>query len=335
MKRQVGKHVRQKPKTKRGVVLATTLAIGSIVAIMVYFLNKYYNDSSFVPSTDGNMQEETVISTPVITATPSVIPGNELLQSEKASGAETKMDDLQFQIKDYIAKTDYNWCVVAENAATGVQICSTHKVEAETPMISASLIKLFIMGAIYEKIECGKIAEEDVSEKLRDMITISGNASANELTTLLGEGDDTSGMAVVNAFAESIGCTGTTMNRLMLVENGLQNYTTAADCALFLSLVYNKKCVSKSSSEKMLSLLSDQKRNNKIPASLPKGVKTANKTGELAGLSECDAAIVFTPNCDYILCIMTEPVNNGAAISDIQDVSKMVYDAMIQQSNMK
>lgn len=85
----------------------------------------------------------------------------------------------------------------------------------------------------------------------------------------------------------------------------------------------------------MLALLSDRSGNNKIPAALPKGVKTANKTGELAGLSECDAAIVFTPNCDYIICIMTEPVNNGAAILAIQDVSKMVYDAMIQPSTLK
>lgn len=276
-------------------------------------------------------QSDAVVSTPMTTISPSATSESEMLQLEKGSGKDIEMDILQTQIDDYIAKTDYKWCVVAENINSGEQICSTQNVEPETPMISASLIKLFIMGAVYEKIEYGKIAEEDVSEKLRDMITISDNSSANELATLLGKGDDALGMAVVNDFSKSIGCTGTTMNRLMLVENGLQNYTTAKDCALFLRLVYNKKCVSESSSEKMLALLSDQKRNNKIPAALPKGVKTANKTGELAGLSECDAAIVFTPNCDYILCILTEPINNSAAISAIQDVLKMVYDTMKQQ----
>lgn len=337
MKRQVGKHVRQKPKKRTGIcsagiALATTLVICSIAAVIVYFYKEYYTDSGSALTTDGSKQSDAVVSTPVATISPSANPKNELSQSEKGSISETEMDDLQTQIDDYIAKTDYKWCVVAENATTGAQICSTQNVELETPMISASIIKLFIMGAVYEKIESGKIPEEDVSEKLTDMITISDNASANELTALLGKGDATSGMAVVNDFAESIGCTGTTMNRLMLVENGLQNYTTAKDCALFLRLVYNKNCVSENCSEKMLALLSDQMRKNKIPAALPKGVKSANKTGELASLSECDAAIVFTPNCDYILCVMTEPVNNSAAIPAIQDVSKMVYNAMIQQS---
>lgn len=46
-------------------------------------------------------------------------------------------------------------------------------------------------------------------------------------------------------------------------------------------------------SKKMLKYLKAQQRKGKIPAGLPKGVKSANKTGEY-GPYEHDAAIVFS-----------------------------------------
>lgn len=63
--------------------------------------------------------------------------------------------------------------------------------------------------------------------------------------------------------------------------------------------------------------------HNKIPAGLPEGTKCANKTGETDEYQH-DAAIVYSPGGDYILCIMSS--NCGAAITNIQDISATVYD---------
>jgi beta-lactamase class A len=132
-------------------------------------------------------------------------------------------------------------------------------------------------------------------------------------------------MDAVNAYAEKIGCSGTVMNRLMLVDNGLQNYTTAKDCATLLKMIYSGKCVSEEYSETMLDLLKCQERTGKIPAGIPAGAVVANKTGELNGVSECDVAIVFGESEDYILCVLSEPENNQAAIDRIIEISDMTY----------
>ena len=93
------------------------------------------------------------------------------------------------------------------------------------------------MGAVYERVNAGALAQRDVRDALEKMITISDNNSANKLVLLLGSGDKTAGLAAVNAFAAAIGCPDSQQNRLMLENNGLQNYTTGSDCAKILRLM--------------------------------------------------------------------------------------------------
>ena len=77
----------------------------------------------------------------------------------------------------------------------------------EEPMVSASLIKLYIMGAVYERLESGALEQEEVYPLLFAMITCSDNASANTLICLLGDGDETAGMAAVNDWCAREGTT--------------------------------------------------------------------------------------------------------------------------------
>jgi beta-lactamase class A len=245
------------------------------------------------------------------------------------TGAPAEFVGLKEQI-DGLLEGDYPdcvWDVWVESLGSGESI-SCFNGEEPAPMASASLIKLFIMAAVYEQIELGNIKEEDVQADLRSMITVSDNTASNELTSLLGGGDAEDGIKAVNEYAAGIGCKDTYMNRLMLVENGMQNYTTASDCATILRMIYNGECVSRESSEKMLGLLKAQQRTGKIPAGVPDDVETANKTGELTGISECDVAIVFAETGDYILCALSEPSDNSAAARKIINISKAVYSYM-------
>ena len=114
----------------------------------------------------------------------------------------------------------------------------------EGPMVSASLIKLPIMGAVYEAVAAGSLDPAQCENWLGPMITVSDNGSANSLVLLLGGGDADKGMAAVNDWCLRQGLTDTRQNRLMLVDNGLQNYTGAADCARLLAAIYRGDCVS-------------------------------------------------------------------------------------------
>ena len=66
-------------------------------------------------------------------------------------------------------------------------------------------------------------------------------------------------------------------------------------------------------------------RTSKIPAGVPKEVKTGNKTGELDNVDN-DAAIIWAPDCTYILCIMSSDA--GGRIPEIVRLSGMVYDGL-------
>ncbi len=197
------------------------------------------------------------------------------------------------------------------------------------PMVSASLIKLFIMGAVYEQVEAGQIGEDAAASRLRTMITVSDNRCANELILLLGGGDAGLGMAAVNDWCARQGYAATRLNRLMLEENGLQNYSSAADCAAFLADVYRGNCVSADASRTMLELLLDQQVNDRLPARLPEGTGLAHKTGDLSGLCCADVGIVFSPGGDYILCaICNDPPDDHAARDAIAALSAELYELL-------
>ena len=191
-------------------------------------------------------------------------------------------------------------------------------------MQAASLIKLFIMGAVYDSYDSltAVYGEDQIQSLLSDMITVSDNTAANTLTNYLGDGDDAIGRGAVNEYCASNSYESTNMGRMLLApaDNG-DNLTSVSDCAEFLRKVYKGELPH---AEEMLGFLKNQQRTHKIPAGLPEGVESANKTGELDTV-ENDAAIVFgdTP---YILCIMSENLSDvGAAQSNIAGISSDMY----------
>lgn len=204
----------------------------------------------------------------------------------------------------------------------------TEEMSGSGRMTAASLIKLYIMGAVYEKYDSitGQNGKERVDSLLRSMITVSDNDAANSLTVMLGQGDAASGRAVVTDYCARNGYGDSSMGR-MLLETGTdrENYTSVRDCGVFLRRVYQGEMAH---GEEMMSLLKQQQRRGKIPAGVPSGVVVANKTGELADV-ENDAAVVFKDNCPYILCVMSGNVGDTAAARQtIVNISSGVYNNM-------
>lgn len=241
-------------------------------------------------------------------------------ETEAESSAD--MDRIENELAEDLAVragAGENWSAAVVNLNTE-DSCTVNN----QSMQAASLIKLFIMGAVYDSYDSLTAAygEDQIQSLLSDMITVSDNTAANTLTNYLGDGDDAIGRGVVNEYCASNSYESTNMGRMLLApaDNG-DNLTSVSDCAEFLRRVYKGELPH---AEEMLGFLKNQQRTHKIPAGLPEGVESANKTGELDTV-ENDAAIVFA-DTPYILCIMSENLSDvGAAQSNIAGISSDMY----------
>ena len=247
--------------------------------------------------------------------------------SENANIADTesRSTELQDLLADEISNHDANGgseISIYAGSADGATEASYNEKKRQ----AASLIKLYIAGAVFENwnnVAAQETTSDETNTLLKRMITVSDNDAANTLTTRLGNGNAAQGMAAVNQYCLNHGFSDTTMGRLLLAPatNG-DNYTSVRDCADFLRLVYSGKLTG---SDQILDLLKQQQRRSKIPAGVPTGVTVANKTGELLTV-ENDAAIVFTQSGDYILTIMSEGLSDTAAERQLLvDISSKVY----------
>lgn len=232
--------------------------------------------------------------------------------------------DLQDQIQRTVNSQNGNWGVYVEKLNSGASMYAYKNTKYDQQVVSANLIKLWVMGAIYEKIEAGTIKEADVRTDLYNMITVSDNTACNNLVRKLGGGNRNRGIAAVNDFAARYGFTETKMTRLMLENTGTQNYTSIRDCAEFLRLLYRGKLVSANASQSMLNIMKNAHRIY-LAAGLPSSVKMAHKTGSLTGYCFGDVGIVYA-NEPYIICVINNGTNNGP--STLQMLSEVLYQKL-------
>lgn len=244
-------------------------------------------------------------------------------QQPAPSAAAASADEMDRVIHSVTDNAAGSWSVYYESLTDG----SSCGVNSSQSMVSASLIKLFIMGAVYQEVEAGTLSHDGVYSDIYSMITVSDNDAANRLVRALGNGDAAAGMEKVNAWAQSIGCGQSSQKRLMLDNNGLQNYVSARDCGTILRMIYAGQCVSQTWSAEMLSCLKAQTVNNRLPAQLPAGTVVAHKTGDLSNLSCGDVGIVYAPQGCYILCVINnQSPNDGQTIQSIAELSVKVYE---------
>lgn len=168
-------------------------------------------------------------------------------------------------------------------------------------MISASVIKVFIMEYLYDE---GRIEEnvggQSVQHLIDQMITVSDNNATNTLIDYIG-------MNTLNTYFSEKGYSSTKLQRKML-EQGNENYTSLQDCMKFLKKLYEDQENSKYSS--MLEIMKRQQVKTKIPSQLI--VPVANKTGELPTV-ENDIGIVFS-NKPYAIVVLANEVTNSQEV---------------------
>lgn len=236
-------------------------------------------------------------------------------------------ESLQGILDRFVQSRRESWDVRVESLSTDDWAAARINPPEGHGFISASVIKIYIAGAVYEDIEAGRIDHSKVLDDMKLMLQNSNNDAANRLTRLLGNGDADAGLARVTSFAGSIGCRDTRHNRIMLDFNGKENYTTARDCAIVLRRIYEGRYVSSEWSAEMLTIMKGQVNHARINKYLPKGTVVADKTGTLSQKSNCGVGIVFSPKGDYIICMLCNNYQDGDEVMDsMAKLSLEVYN---------
>ncbi|MGN1116118.1 MAG: serine hydrolase [Candidatus Ornithomonoglobus sp.] len=227
---------------------------------------------------------------------------------------------LEQQLNEMLANCSGDWSLYFEDYTTGEKIIiNDHQV------YSASLIKLYVIQAVYNEICAGSLGDSGhIEELLARMITWSDNDAWKELAQILGGGNYMNGMAVVTRVAQDEGFAST--GQFMQGGRKNFNFTSAGDCGTYLRRILDGTIINQEYSAKILDLLRQQQVLHKIPSGVPEGIVTANKTGELEYL-EGDAAIVYAPLGTYILVIISQDMDDpGTAQSQIRNISSYIYN---------
>lgn len=283
------------------------------------------------PDATAQPDETADISTPAITTTPPT--PTRLPETGTITQLQSQLDE--FFTGENLRYTS-RWVVCAMEVATGDSAYAEYVKEGSCPSIAASLIKIFIAGAVYQQAQADEsfIIDDTMLENLERMLRDSDNASANTLVDALSaKGDSRSGMEKVTSFANSIGCVDTSMNRKLLdTSSDEENYTTVSDCAIALRMIALKTFVSEEASEQIYSWLAEDSTNANKDSKIRAGIddpdaEVANKTGENTTpyVIENDAAIVTIGETQYILCIMSNPTNSEGAKDIMVKITELVH----------
>lgn len=210
---------------------------------------------------------------------------------------------------------------------------------------AASTVKIPIMIRIFERIEAGELALDDVytldrSEKapgsgvllhmhsglqvtLNDLIYLMMSISDNSATNYL---IDLAGMTHVNATMQRIGMEQSVLARKMAGRSAdnpnLENWAAPDDYARSVKAILDGTAASEASCEAMAAILEKQQNSRRIGRHVPdeEGYRWGSKTGSLDGVCN-DVGFIATPDGTMVIAVFTggipDQITGEQIIADI------------------
>ena len=235
--------------------------------------------------------------------------------------------------------------VIYKDPGTDGECFSFH---GEEPHVAASVIKLFLMAAVFQKFEEGSLSpgafvqvrREDcvpscgvlnylqgerqvsVRDLVELMVIVSDNTAANLLFDLVGE-------EYLDTFIrEELGMKKTAFRRKMFdaekAGRGIENTVTPWDVAVFLEKICRWTLVSPQASREMYEILKQQRLNGKIPFylhAIKEAPVIAHKTGEDRGITH-DVAIIGQDS-PFLLCFL-------GSETDVPEYERLMGEAAME-----
>lgn len=256
--------------------------------------------------------------------------------------------DLEKIVKYALIDKDEKYGVFIKDLKNG----DTYSYNGNYQFESASLYKIWVMGASFGKIKEGKILESEVLEgNPEDFDKILSEVTPTPtINPPLDSKDDESqenkevSYTALEAIERMITVSDNYAALLVAsragsfaVTNFLKEYefknssfrqppkTIALDIGKYFEKLYKGEIVNADYSEEMIEILKKQTINDRIPKYLPANISVAHKTGEL-GEFKHDAGIVFTKKGDYIIVVLSKTKDPYATAEKIANFSKNVYN---------
>lgn len=276
-------------------------------------------------------------------ATKKENPPKEILSSYSAPVLQEAKNSKQLEeaVQNALMGTKGSYGIAIKNLKTDEEYYSNPRKRFD----AASLYKLWVMAETFEQIQNGKLKESDIlnedAEKLSEKFNIDlklleleptkepVSLSVNDaLTKMINISDNYAALLLASKIrlsniASFLKING--FNESTVGSNKNLPATTAHDILLFFEKLYNKQLIDDKYANLMLQLLKTQRLNAKIPKYLPKDVVVAHKTGELDEYTH-DAGIVYAPNGDYIIVVLSKSDSPDFAENRISNVSEAVYN---------
>ncbi|MDO8619439.1 MAG: serine hydrolase [Candidatus Daviesbacteria bacterium] len=259
-------------------------------------------------------------------------------------------------VNSELADAQGNYAVYVENLVSGEK----YGFHEQDIFPAASLYKIYLVAAVVELAEQGKIsltdnistsldhlvkryggvdfgyedAPDEISYSVDEALRRVGRISDNFAALMLG---DKIGWDKIQNMADRIGAQNTS------IKDPIS--TTAFDIGLYFKKLYQGEIISKEASQKIIDYISLNQLNNRIPAGVPVGVKVVHKTGELPSVRN-DAGIVFlrgrsldgaspsagTTSSDYIIVLLAKDVDfEDDAVKLEADISQKVYQYFLSR----
>jgi beta-lactamase class A len=276
-----------------------------ILAVVVGLVTAHLFDDSKQPA-----------NSPVTVSQPAKVPLT-------STGQPAQTNQLQQLLDNWVATQPAQYAVSVRQLS-GAELTANYR--STVQMTTASTYKLFVAYAILDGVEHGSYSmsqvtvtgepTETVSYCLQQMILVSDNDCSYDLMAMYG-------FTQLTAFIQAHGFTSTNLDNYDSSGNltNANKLSTAADEADFLDRLQAGQLLDAQDTNYLLNLMKNQQLRESIPSGVPAGIAVADKPGWLSNV-ETDAAIVYGPNSNYILVIMS----NGSSTQPLANLSKIVYD---------
>jgi len=292
-----------------------------------------------VPTLVANATLAPLITATVIAINTDSDPSVSMNDAIKASFPNKELETLFSSGSD-----DYN-VVVYDNVTNQILF----ERDMQEPVPGASLIKLFIVGTVYNLAQTGTTnLEESITVTAEDITSGTSGLLVGEVRTIrelcylmLRDSDNTAGNIIlkrigfdaVAAFDQSLGFSQTRVERFFLeteaIAQGRDNITTVADVLRLFQFLYTDELVSVSASQEMRQALSDKSdiEASRIARLLPQtNITIEDKSGQILSRQN-DAAMISFRKSSYIIIVFSNSIEGLNTTADtISQGSRLVFD---------
>lgn len=201
---------------------------------------------------------------------------------------------------------------------------------------AASLIKLPIVVTAYREAERGYF-DLAAEYRLREEDKLVGNGSVylqpegtiytyrNLIKLAIEQSDNTASAVIVKALGEEK--IQSTIDFLGLSRTSYPlRQTTPEDIGRLLAALYQEEVLTSAHSQELIGYLSQTIFSDQIPAALPDDLVVAHKVGFDDQILH-DAAIIFAPQGDFVLVIMSQGDPQDQAQEVLEEATRRVWEA--------